>query len=290
RLLFDLETDAIFIIRNEDGAILQANRAAVSLYGYSLLELLSKRNIDLSAEPELTQKATNTPLPSDQVITIPLRYHRKKDGTIFPVEITARFITWRGQSVHIVAMRDITERKKIEEELVKLSVTDPLTEIANRRYFYIQAEQIFGRTQPPNTLAVIMLDVDYFKKLNDRYGHAAGDSVLRQIAVRLQASLRPTDILARYGGEEFVILLPRTLPYEAEQVARRLWEAIYSPAFHFEGEEIFVTISVGIASSDSSTDSLDMLMRHADEALYHAKHGGRNQWVVWGNRGSEKTK
>ena len=135
-----------------------------------------------------------------------------------------------------------------------------------------------------------MLDVDYFKKLNDRYGHAAGDSVLRQIAVRLQASLRPTDILARYGGEEFVILLPRTLPYEAEQVARRLWEAIYSPAFHFEGEEIFVTISVGIASSDSSTDSLDMLMRHADEALYHAKHGGRNQWVVWGNRGSEKTK
>lgn len=289
RLLFDLETDAIFIIRNDDGFILQANRAAVSLYGYSLRELLSKRNVDLSAEPESTHKATNSPLPIDQVITIPLRYHRKKDGTIFPVEITARFITWRGQSVHIAAMRDITERKKIEEELVKLSVTDPLTEIANRRYFYIQAEQMFNRTQTPNTLAVIMLDVDYFKKLNDRYGHAAGDAVLRQIAGRLQANLRPTDILARYGGEEFVILLPRTLPYEAEQVARRLWEAIHSPAFHFEGEDISVTISVGIASSDESTDNLDMLMRHADEALYRAKHGGRNQWVVWGSRSPKNT-
>lgn len=288
RLLFDLETDAIFIIRNDDGFILQANRAAVSLYGYSLRELLSKRNVDLSAEPESTQKATNTPLPSDQVITIPLRYHRKKDGTIFPVEITARFVPWRGQSVHIAAMRDITEHMKIEEELVKLSVTDPLTEVANRRYFYMQAEQIFNRTQTPNTLAVVMVDVDYFKKLNDRYGHAAGDAVLRQMAARLQASLRPTDILARYGGEEFVVLLPRTLPDEAEQVARRLSEAIRFPAFQFDGEEISVTISIGVASSDASTDSLDTLMRHADGALYHAKHGGRNRWVVWGRQSSEK--
>ncbi len=92
RELFDLESDAIFIIRNSDGQILQANNAAIQLYGFSLAEMLNKRNTDLSAEPEETQKATNSPFPSDQIVRIPLRWHRKKNGEVFPVSITARFI------------------------------------------------------------------------------------------------------------------------------------------------------------------------------------------------------
>ena len=287
RLLFDLETDAIFIIRNEDGQILQANKAAVDLYGYTLGELLAKKNTDLSFEPESTKKATNTSLPSDQVITIPLRYHRKKDGTVFPVEITARFITWENQFVHIAAMRDITDRKKIEEELVKLSVTDPLTEIANRRYFYIQAEQIFNHTQMLNALAVVMLDVDHFKQVNDRFGHAAGDAILRQLAKRLHQNLRPTDILARYGGEEFVILLPRTASHEAEQIVARLWQAVSGNPFHVDNEVIPVTISIGIAEHNESVENIDTLMRHADEALYQAKQAGRNRWVIWKDKTGE---
>ncbi len=286
RLLFDLETDAIFIIRNDDGQILQANKAAVALYGYTLGELLAKKNTELSAEPESTKKATNTKLPSDQVITIPLRYHRKKDGSVFPVEITARFITWENQSVHIAAMRDITERKKIEEELVKLSVTDPLTEIANRRYFYIQAEQIFNRTQAPNMLAILMLDIDHFKLINDRLGHAAGDSILRQLAERLNQNLRPTDILARYGGEEFVILLPRTPSYEAELIAKRLSQAMNEMPFHVGRDSVSVTISIGVAELTDDIENLDTLMHHADEAMYQAKQAGRNRWVVWKSEGA----
>ncbi len=281
RLLFDLESDAIFIIRNEDGQILEANIAATALYGYSRGELLARKNTDLSAEPESTRKATNTHLPSDQVIVIPLRYHRKKDGSIFPVEITARFVTWEGQSVHIAAMRDITERRKIEDELVKLSISDPLTELANRRYFYIQAEHIFSRPQRPDDLAILMLDIDRFKQVNDTYGHAAGDTVLRQLADRLNQHLRPRDILARYGGEEFVILLPRTPSDEAEHIAKRLCQSVGSKSFEIENESIRVTISIGVAELDEETQDLDKLMRNADQALYQAKQAGRDQWAVW---------
>jgi len=120
RQLFDAESDAIFLIDNETGRILEANNAALALYGYSREELLTKKNTDLSSEPEETQQVTRgTPAISEQVITIPLRLHRKKDGTVFPVEITGRFFTWQGRSVHIAAIRDITERTRAEETLRK---------------------------------------------------------------------------------------------------------------------------------------------------------------------------
>ena len=120
RQLFDAESDAIFLIDNETGRILEANNAALALYGYSGEELLTKKNTDLSSEPEETQQVTRgTPAISEQVITIPLRLHRKKDGTVFPVEITGRFFTWQGRSVHIAAIRDITERTRAEETLRK---------------------------------------------------------------------------------------------------------------------------------------------------------------------------
>lgn len=118
RQLFESESDAIFLIDNESGNILEANAAATVLYGYSKDELLGKKNSDLSAEPNETRKVTQkTPINRDQVISIPLRYHKKKNGTIFPVEITGRFFEWRGRPVHIAAIRDITGRKKVEEAL-----------------------------------------------------------------------------------------------------------------------------------------------------------------------------
>jgi PAS domain S-box-containing protein len=116
RQLYESESDAIFLIDNETGKILEVNAAATSLYGYSKKELLNKKNSDLSAEVEETRKVTqDTPIKKDKVVSIPFRFHRKKDGTVFPVEITGRFFEWRGRSVHIAAIRDITERKRAED-------------------------------------------------------------------------------------------------------------------------------------------------------------------------------
>ena len=118
RQLFEAESDAIFLIDNESGNILEVNAAATVMYGYSKEELVHKKNSDLSAEPEKTRKITkDTPINKEKVISVPIRYHRKKDGTIFPVEITGRFFEWRGRPVHIAAIRDITERKKVEQAL-----------------------------------------------------------------------------------------------------------------------------------------------------------------------------
>jgi len=122
RLLFELESDAIFLIDNKTGHILEANEAAAQMYGYTRDELTNKKNTDLSAEPTDTRKVTTTTQPkADQIIKIPLRYHRKKDGTVFPVEITGRFFLTKGRSVHIAAIRDITERLQSEEQMKNLA-------------------------------------------------------------------------------------------------------------------------------------------------------------------------
>ena len=120
RELFEAESDAIFLIDNESGRLLQANHAACALYGYSREELLSMRNVDLSAEPEHTRDVTrHTPPVASHVVSIPLRRHRRKDGTILPVEITGRFFVRDGRSVHIAAIRDITERERAEARMAE---------------------------------------------------------------------------------------------------------------------------------------------------------------------------
>jgi two-component system cell cycle sensor histidine kinase/response regulator CckA len=138
RQLFELESDALFLIDNESGRILEANAAASALYRYSHEELLIRQNTDLSAEPEDTQKVTQTTPITDQVMTVPLRFHRKKDGTVFPVEITGRFFDKQRRSVHIAAIRDITERKRAEEALQESEerfrqVLESLQDVAYRR-------------------------------------------------------------------------------------------------------------------------------------------------------------
>jgi PAS domain S-box-containing protein len=120
RTLFDLESDAVFMVDNESGRLLEANAGAASLYGYSREEFLAMKNTDLSAEPEDTRRVTaETPVAADRIVRIPLRYHRRKDGTVFPVEITGRFFEWGGRKVHIAAIRDITERKRAEAALAE---------------------------------------------------------------------------------------------------------------------------------------------------------------------------
>jgi diguanylate cyclase (GGDEF)-like protein/PAS domain S-box-containing protein len=281
RDLFNLESDAIFIIRNTDGRILEANEAASSMYGYSLEELTQIRNIDLSAEPEETKRATKANMSIDKIVTIPLRMHRRKSGETFPVEITARFIAWKGQSVHIAAIRDVSERYQKDLDLKRMVITDPLTNVFNRRYFFSEGRKIFQRARlQSGTLAVLMMDIDHFKSINDTYGHSVGDEVLFQFAARVKTILRPNDLLARYGGEEFIAMFTDARREETCQIAGRILSAISGSTFDIDNHKITITLSVGIALLDDTVGDLEILVDQADKALYQAKQAGRNCWRI----------
>jgi diguanylate cyclase (GGDEF)-like protein/PAS domain S-box-containing protein len=164
-------------------------------------------------------------------------------------------------------------------ELVKYQArTDSLTGIYNRRYFFELAELEFSRSKRhKHALAVIMLDLDRFKEVNDSYGHAAGDQVLRTVADRCRENIRNTDILGRYGGEEFIILLPETNFSGAKNLAERLRRCISEYPIETDAGKIHITVSLGIAINHKNILNLAMLLHNADEALYAGKHAGRNQ-------------
>lgn len=134
---------------------------------------------------------------------------------------------------------------------------------------------------PPYELAVLMMDIDHFKAVNDRHGRQAGDAVLREVAARIRNNLRPTDLAARYGGEEFVALLPRTARATLVHIANRLHTAVREQPVVYNGLAISVTISIGAAVLTSDSRSLDELLSQADQAVYQAKQRGRNCYVIW---------
>lgn len=177
---------------------------------------------------------------------------------------------------------DITEKKEMEKRLEEFASIDDLTGIWNRRYFFEMGKAEFLRSKRYKaSFALIMIDVDHFKTINDTYGHAAGDEVLKKITAVLKKNLRDVDILARLGGEEFAVLLPNTETPGAEIVAERLRKAVESALFVFETREMPATISIGIADHKNS-DSLDELLKNADSALYLAKSQGRNTVRTYG--------
>lgn len=134
---------------------------------------------------------------------------------------------------------------------------------------------------PPYELAVLMMDIDHFKAVNDRHGRQAGDAVLREVAARIRDNLRPTDVAARYGGEEFVALPPCTTRATLVHIANRLHAAVREQPVVYNGLAIFVTISIGAAVLTSESRSLDELLSQADQAVYQAKQRGRNCYVIW---------
>ncbi len=169
------------------------------------------------------------------------------------------------------------------QQSIEMAITDSLTGLYNRYYMesHLAAlvEQAIARGKP---LTVIMLDIDYFKSINDNYGHEAGDDVLRQLATRVRKSIRGIDLACRYGGEEFVIVMPETDMAVATIVAERLRRRIAADPFAIQqaGRTISCTISVGIATLDAADDDAAKILRRADQALYRAKRDGRNRVVA----------
>lgn len=177
---------------------------------------------------------------------------------------------------------DITEKKEMEKKLEELASIDDLTGVWNRRYFFEIGKNEFLRSKRYKAyFTIMMIDIDHFKKINDTYGHAAGDEVLKKITSVLKRNLRDVDILARLGGEEFAVLLPNTETQGALIVAERLRKAVESSSVMFENRELRATISIGTADEKSAA-SLDELLKNADSALYTAKNQGRNTIRIFG--------
>ena len=175
-------------------------------------------------------------------------------------------------------MTDISERKALESELTRLATTDPLTAAANRRQFLAQAEQEMERAgRYGRKLAVVMIDIDHFKAVNDSYGHAAGDAVLVAVAAACRALLRDVDCFGRIGGEEFALLLPETTLAGAMEAAERLRQAIAASKAVFGDRVLRVTASLGVAERSEGDANFDALLARADAALYRAKAAGRDR-------------
>lgn len=162
--------------------------------------------------------------------------------------------------------------------------TDPMTRIYNKGYLLEALEAEFKRAKALHTdFSVLFFDLDHFKKVNDTYGHDAGDFVLKEFTALIRSGhLRPKDVFARYGGEEFVVLLANTGGKAAAELGEKMRAAVESHAFVYEGKRLAVTTSMGIAELSSSIESASTLLRAADKALYSAKQGGRNRVVVSG--------
>lgn len=295
RSILDGSTHAI-IVTNQEGTIRLFNPAAEKLLGYRAEEVVGK------ATPALFHRSNEIEAHAQQLsrelgetvevgfATFVERARRglpeidewtyvRKDGSELTVNLSV--FAMRNEQQEITGFtgfaRDITEQLRVRRDLERASLTDPLTGLYNRRHLNRTLQAEIDRSQRQHTtLAVILLDIDHFKAVNDTYGHACGDSVLRELANRCLQTLRGMDCACRLGGEEFLMLLPDTSSEQAQIVAERLRQLTEGKAIDTAVGPISVTISLGVAGLIEGESGLQLLER-VDEALYMAKREGRNQ-------------
>jgi diguanylate cyclase (GGDEF)-like protein/PAS domain S-box-containing protein len=207
----------------------------------------------------------------------------RKDGTNFPVEYMSSPILQDGEVMGaVVTFKDITERKAIEQQLHHQAFYEPLTGLPNRVLFMERLEHASTlANRRDSRVAVLFVDVDNFKVINDSLGHKAGDQLLKAVAGRLRTYLRPEDTAARLGGDEFTILVEDVASVgEGVRIAQRLADVL-QPPFTLEEQEVFITTSIGIALNSSTQERAEDLLRHADLAMYRAKHNGKARYEVF---------
>lgn len=193
---------------------------------------------------------------------------------------SGKVIRWFGTSTDVHDSYLLAEqREKLANELVKIATVDHLTQVLTRRAF-IDKASAFIDTETGTQVSMLMLDIDHFKSINDTFGHAGGDSVLIYAAKRVQACLKQHDLLGRLGGEEFAVLLPGCTAEQAHQVAQRILHLMAREPFKLDGgQQVTVTVSIGLTTGVCGQHSLDELLMIADQALYGAKNSGRNRAV-----------
>ena len=271
----------IYIIDADTLKFLFVNQQVRENVGYTEEEFHELTPLDIKTEftSESFAKLT-APLRANQKNIIQFEtMHLRKDGTYYPVDVHMQMLPYQGKLSYVATIFDVTERKQMETQLVHLATHDPLTGLYNRSVMEQRLNDEINRSSRYNhPVSIFMLDIDYYKSINDTYGHRTGDNILQQFANELKASTRNSDYAARYGGEEFIIILPETSLAEAEELAERLRKHIAEFRFTVDDERsLELTISIGIATYPEHAQTSHELMRVADMAMYKAKDAGRNK-------------
>ena len=257
RQLFADNPQPMFAYDDSTLCFVEMNDAAVAKFGYSREEFFTMRLPDLTTDENLNR-------------------YTLKAGSCIDVDVEAHKVTLDDRRVVLVSVQDVTERNRLEAALRHQAFHDELTGLANRALLTDRIDHAIHRLRRTrHRAAVLVLDLDRFKTVNDSLGHNAGDALLREIAARLKRSLREADTPARIGGDEFAILLEDLDSVDdAKTTAQRLLDALDEP-FVVSGKEIFARASIGVSIVDTHGDSADELLRNADAAMYRAKeHGG----------------
>lgn len=279
RAIFNGVRDYAIYTLDKTGRIETWNQSAQRVAGYAAEDVIGRDfGVDLppeEAEPvrvaEYLKRASRDGWLEDE------GWRVRQDGSRFwgnSIISVLQDVDGHGIGGYSVITRDITERKKSEDELRKMATTDFLTGVFNRRSFFAHAErQVILSAKTGKPCCFLALDADFFKRINDRFGHPIGDAVLKKIAAVCQGSVRPADVVARLGGEEFSVMLPDTTPAQALVVAERIRAAIAQSAVFIPDQQVRFTVSLGVADFG---DGLDESLQRADAALYLAKQEGRN--------------
>lgn len=272
----------VSVSRRDNGRIIFANTRFAELIGLPRDKVVGSSARDYYVDDQQRLKVVDRLRSYGSVTNMEVQF-RRADGSTFWTLFTVNQATIEGIRVNLAWIYDYTERRNMEEALRDMASKDPLTGIYNRRSFMETARQLLARSNRFNEqLALLVLDVDHFKRVNDTFGHAVGDEALRQVATCCTSLLREYDILGRLGGEEFIIAIPGASVEEAMVVAERLRRSISRTAVAIKGKEaVHLTVSVGICTVNGNQDTVEAAIHRADIALYCAKNEGRNRSVIY---------
>lgn len=262
------------------GRVIEVNRTLCEMVGYAAQELLGRNFIDFKFPDErrAADDARRAMLQTGETPTMEHRY-RRKDGSDLWANVAISMVRdpKGNPDYFVVVAQDITAQKQAQAQVLHQATYDLLTDLPNRSLFRDRLQQVLKQAQRKRwTAGVMFMDLDRFKAVNDSFGHAAGDALLREVGTRLARSVRASDTVARVGGDEFAVVLGElSAPSDATLVARKILETLAAP-MSLEGHEYFVTVSIGITLFPADGNDIETLLRNADAAMFKAKQAGRN--------------